>query len=260
MKYLKLFESWINEADGESSKPFNPDKPDETLIVDISAQDLASLDDKKLAAALSSILNRAYFTKEGVLTNTKLTVSPCYFTDKSSNFTAYSKRYGKAEMSDGDTKFNIYVLSDDDKSNFDKITDAYIEKAKGSMEPSFIVYLESEPIKLVKFSKETDIVVLNSRCFLLHPNESWKNTFKGGPEDFAISCEMYVQKDNNMPLFDTKITLGDLVLTLQDTMKSKGEFNTDLGGHAASNVGWAFGLELPDKYAPKMGGIKRESK
>ena len=38
MKYIKLFESWLNEADTNSK--LDPKKPDSTLVVDITVGDI----------------------------------------------------------------------------------------------------------------------------------------------------------------------------------------------------------------------------
>lgn len=264
MKYLKLFENWINESGELVSKPFNPNNPDETLIIDISAQDLAKLDDQKMADVLSSIFNRAFMGKDEVLTDTKIEVIPCYFTDKPTTFVSHGEKFAKAEMSYGDEKFSIYSLIGDAEEEsdfyFSKKFDNYIETAKGSYEPSFLVHLESKPIEFIKFAREKNIIRLSSRCFLIHPDVNWREVFKGGAETGAIAGNIYVQDTNNSDPYEIKMSLGDLIISLKDTMESNGKFTTNDTLVDAQTIGYYFSYELPDgKYIPKMGGVKKAS-
>jgi hypothetical protein len=67
MKYVKLFENWLNEAEeGKSEvKPFDPKKPYETLVVDITNEDFAK-SDKKQKIVIESILARCFDKTEKV--------------------------------------------------------------------------------------------------------------------------------------------------------------------------------------------------
>lgn len=57
MKYVKLFEHWLYEAEG-GVKPFDPKNPGATLLVDITVGDMFK-DDETVSATLESVLNRA---------------------------------------------------------------------------------------------------------------------------------------------------------------------------------------------------------
>ena len=56
MKYVKLFENWLNEAEGEV-KPFDAKVPGTTLVVDITQEDLLK-DSKETHKILQSMFNR----------------------------------------------------------------------------------------------------------------------------------------------------------------------------------------------------------
>ena len=58
MKYIKLFENWLNEADSEESKkPFNPQKPNLTNVLLIKSEDLTKNPNQEVDI-LKSIVDR----------------------------------------------------------------------------------------------------------------------------------------------------------------------------------------------------------
>ena len=63
MKYVKLFENWLNEADEakpatfDSEKPFDFSKPNETAIVDITGKEVGN-DPLQVQKVIETTINR----------------------------------------------------------------------------------------------------------------------------------------------------------------------------------------------------------
>ena len=53
MKHIKLFENWLNEAES-TAKAFDPKKPYNTLVVDITKEQLFA-DETKTARVIDSL-------------------------------------------------------------------------------------------------------------------------------------------------------------------------------------------------------------
>ena len=79
MKYVKLFENWLNEAEGEV-KPFDAKVPGTTLVVDITQEDLLK-DSKETHKILQSMFNRGMAKKDAPDVEESIKVIPLYVGD-----------------------------------------------------------------------------------------------------------------------------------------------------------------------------------
>ena len=77
MKYVKLFENWLNEAEGGAVKPFDAKDPGETLVVDITEEDLYK-DPKVMHIILQSMFNRGAAKKDSPDVPEAIEVIPLY--------------------------------------------------------------------------------------------------------------------------------------------------------------------------------------
>ena len=78
MKYLKLFESWLNEQDEATTKQFSPDKSFESPVLDILQKDFFSIKNpEQVTKVLKSVIGRGV-EKKSVDTkeSTAVTVKP----------------------------------------------------------------------------------------------------------------------------------------------------------------------------------------
>jgi hypothetical protein len=265
MKYVKLFENWLLEAEGEVAKPatFDPKKPSKTLIVDISQENMAKLVPDWQASWLRKILNKAYYKKDTIDFDEELKVSVNYCTvgvvgngreergtQKKKNASNYASFKGLGEDAPFDAiKWKVVADAWDDgqldeTSDINTISFAELQKNKT---PLFFVTLDgSTPETLPE--KESDIYVFlkaSTKSFILAPTS---DSFKNG-KDFAINSEFNIWTDNGDSY--STVTLGNLIMNIQNYLDNGGKL-LDIKPKP-QEIAKALGYEIPDNYAPGQG-------
>jgi len=236
MKYLKLFENWLNEAEGATSevKPFDPSKPFDTRIVDISNEDFTKADDEQKRVIIGSILAKC-FDKSEKVTDSKIRVS--FFTvtdfktvpgqDKTDNvrFTLKDK--------DGNAAFITCI-------NAGKIQDAksiYVVSMGGE---DILGGSHKDTIEQTNNPEKKKIVLVSSDK-------------AGKPEDFVLSSDWIVY-DHTKGAKETIIesTLGNIAAFATTKFANIAMLKNANAGNP-KNLAKALGYEIPENYAPGKG-------
>jgi hypothetical protein len=246
MKYIKLFENWLNEAEeGKSEvKPFDAKKPFETLVVDISNEDFEK-SDKGQKSIILSILAKC-FDKTEKVEESKVMVR------------GYKADFDEGNVG-GTSRLNIendneslrVFFKTNDEGFFDKIT-------KFSSKPCFLV------TKIDSF-KHNDNGYLNRSksesipVILVFPEDG------GDPKDFVLNSKCLIYNHNLVAVNKEKNffegTIGSLAAWSADQFKFASiDKLKDTNAGKPQNIAKALGYEIPDNYAPKDGGIEVTTK
>jgi hypothetical protein len=234
MKYLQLFENWLNEAEtGKSeAKPFDPSKPNDTLVVDITKDQLFG-DETKTASILQSLLSKA-FDKTEKVSSPKVSVqkftaydyppTPGGFYLKLSNKTQTEGQYrvfltkkaanelGLSDMTD--LKDPVYLVTLENKQDW------VDEKFKISIDAkTYLLFKDPEDE-----GKKDDLAL----------NTKWQ-VVGGQTKDEAISC-----------------TLGQ-ILALASTKLENSAMLKDSKAGTPQSIAQLLGYEIPDNYTPGKG-------
>ena len=231
MKYLKLFENWLNEAEG-SAKIFDPSKPNETLVVDITKEELLS-DENKVAIIIQSLLSKA-FDKTEKITSPKISVQ---------KFTAY----------DYPTAAGGFYLKLSDKTQTEGQYRVFLaKKAASELSLSDMTELK-DPVYLVTLENKKDWVDeklkinMDAKTFLLFkdPEDNTKD------EDFALNTTWQVvggeKKDEAV-----SCTLGQ-ILALASTKLENSSILKDAKSGTPQSIAQILGYKIPDNYTPGKG-------
>ncbi len=255
MKYIKLFESWLNEVDektynseaaiqvksddvinGKSEmKPFDPKKPDETLVVDIDGFDLSVDDSKYASRIIASILGRCV-KKDEKGNDPELTVIRMKIDD------VQRPNQGLATI----------FLKDGSGSDFKRIQ--MIIPSELSVEENTYVYY---------ISKYTSDDWVNDKGLILHKPKTFLVFDTGGIEEgFALNREFTIidwsKESKNLPE-PIKTTLGG-ICALATTNFENLAILKDTNEAKPQNIAKALGYEIPENYTPKQGVTKREER
>ena len=249
MKYVKLFENWLNEAEGGAVKPFDPDKPANTLVVDITNENLAKADENNQAEILKGILcksahnidasDESYQSKKGY------TIIPYTFKSKENN-TIELRNNNQEKYS----KVDLYAGVESSFAGWNKMT-TFNKKV------CFLVYTEGDK----PFFGENEFVIKRSGNYsrlLIFP--------VGGddPKDFLLNSKWLVHLHNpdaitkETSFYET--TLGCIAAwaNVQFKYTSVDTLN-DKNAGTPQNIAKLLGYEIPENYAPGQGVEKKKA-
>ena len=259
MKYVKLFENWLNEAENKV-KPFDPKNPWSTSLLDISAKDVYNLfytkgADLKLAEdVMNRILTSIYLKSDGnekELKKTEFDGSAMAFTFKyKPNEKDYKgKRYITFTLADGTEA----ILKEDswshwgmDEDNLEKLDQSGI---------GFVITDQGSTNQTITRKHKGDIHLSpkNTDTFLF-PN--------GGVQDeskIAItSCNYTVFR--LFPTLGPPVEKSPLFNALAYASRDDSKALLGKGEPSLADLGNYFGYTIPDNYTPKQGGIKKIKK
>ena len=238
MKYLKLFENWLNEAE-EGSKTFSPDKPWETLVFDVSNEDMFG-NTEKLNTILKSILAKSFDKTELKDSNSVsvVTLYPYDFSADSKGIILYSKPSGQGDK---------YVIKTDVVKFSQKLKSIGIE---------FTDFRDNQVVYLVT----------------LGTNQNWKdgeNNIKIDPKTFFVFADNKPQDEK--PVLNsewvavtdiqnpTKVTLGQIAAYSSTKFENLATLKDKSLGSIVS-IAKMFGYEIPETYTPKKDEVKKIAK
>ncbi len=260
MKYIKLFENWLNEADNTGVKPFDPKKPEETLVVDISQEDLLK-DPNRTNRILQSIFSRAMAKKDAPDVEESISVIPLYVNSKNPSKDPFiettateGKNRGKEIISSimlYDYNNKLYFLKTNMLSD-EQLRDEIISLQKNKT-PIFIVMKEDYD----DWYEEGDINKIqssNKNIIILFPSNLQKYEMNDA-KDFSLNVEFRIFENVR---FAPPITLGSIVKDIAANLgKSNFIFDKSV---KPQDIAQALGYEIPENYTPKQGVTKREER
>jgi hypothetical protein len=276
MKYVKLFENWLNEAEGGAVKPapaFNPKKPSKTLVVDISQKDMAACltTTESLQNCLYSFLNRGYFKKDPLDSDEdQIICVPCRIgysgrdekkvgSKKKYYFTQSIKNdYEDLGFPDNRAKLIWEDPDADPDASGDSGVDGNVKQFKEMKENKAPVFYITKSGFIPKVDKD-EVFQPSPGAFFLIPADTkynWNDTFKGTEKDFALNSQFTIIDGRD--LNNQTVTLGDLVLNIQDALNNNKRIKPS--SPKPQDIAQALGYTIPDNYTPKMGGIEVKAK
>ena len=236
MKYVKLFENWLNEAEEGATevKPFDPSKPFDTRIVDISNEDFSKANDEQKRVIIGSILAKC-FDKSEKVTDSKIRVS---------FFTIDEMKTVPGQDNTNNVKFTL--KGEDGKAAFITCVNAGKIQDEKSL---YVVSMGGEDI-LTGTYKDTIEQTNNPEKKRIVLFSSGK---EGKPEDFVLSSNWTVY-DHTKGAKETIIeaTLGN-VAAFATTKFANTAMLKDANAGNPKNLAKALGYEIPENYAPKQG-------
>ena len=233
MKYVKLFENWLYEAEeGQTEvKPFDPAKPFETRIVDITNDDFSKADEKQKRVIIGSILAKC-FDKSEKVTESKIRVT-------------YFKVDAMKTVGNTGDMYRFDLKSEDGKTAF--ITCKNGKKLEDAS-AFYIVTLSDDEIVSGTYKDEIQPKSGNSKRFILVSNDKGA---KG--DDFVLNSNWIVydfNKDAKETTFES--TLGN-VAALATTKLENVAILKDANAGKPESLAKALGYEIPANYAPGKG-------
>ena len=187
MKYVKLFENWLNEAE---VKPFDPKAPGATLVVDITQEDLLK-DPKETHTILQSMFNRGMAKKDAPDVEESIKVIPLYVGDsKAPNDEPFKTPQGSTTIA------SIIVNDSEGKKYYVKVNTG------GSQLEDELKALQKNktPIFLVTSSKNeawhvdkdgVEIIQPSNEVVILLPENNQKWEIKAA-KDFSLNVEFSI--------------------------------------------------------------------
>lgn len=266
MKYVKLFENWLNEAEVAKPAPkFNTMSPSKTLVVDISQKNMAAClakSNDSLSNALYSFLSRGYAKKDPLDDGEdQIICVPCrigYSGTEEKKVGNKKKYYFTQSILDdySDLGFPeskaklIWENPDGDDSGDtgeDGNVDQFVQMKKNKAPVFFISKSDFTP----KVDKDGFFEPSPGAFYLIPADtkENWNDTFKGTEKDFALDSQFTII-DGRM-LGNQTVTLGDLVLNIQDALNNNKRIKPS--SPKPQEIAKALGYEIPDNYAPGQG-------
>jgi len=244
MKYVKLFENWLNEAEeGKSEvKPFDPKKPGETLVVDITSLDFNQDDGKYSSRIMGSILGKCVKKnekeKDSELTIIKFNIEEIRIPQYLKTATIFVKE-GRAS---GVSK-TIKMIIPNDLNLQEGDSVYYISKYSGEDWVSETGYPN---------------ILKKPKTFLFFPSgmsgDSSGNGFCLYEEGHLINWS-----DPKESIQAIKTTLGGICAFATSNFENLAILK-DANAGKPQNIAKALGYEIPDNYAPKDGGIEVTTK
>lgn len=265
MKYVKLFENWLNEAE---VKPFDSKNPGETLIVDITVEDMFK-DDVTAASTLESVLNRAIAKKDSADAPKAVKVERFQFefNDKESLQKALKENKDGLPITNVDTKTKYFIQYFDIESeamgNFEKLIEGN----------QTLLLVSPEGAEYAKESKRKalasrPVIELTNDVFLLgcDPNaktwDGYVSTLGGGTSimdtkklvvfSLLTGTTITVNNCNLIGLFQImsdSAVRKTAIAKLSFRSYPTGDFNM---AQAAKTLGY----KIPKDYSSKQGGIE----
>lgn len=268
MKYLKLFENWLNEAEGEV-KPFDPKNPGASLVVDITAGDMFK-DDQTAATTLESILNRAIAKQDSPEAPKAVKVERFQFEFEGDlekmKSSMKENKYG-LPITNLDTNKKYFIqlfdLDSDTRGNFEKLiaqnqTLLMVSPASGEYSS------ESKREAL----KSRPVIELSNDVFILGCDlnaKTWNGYTSSVGEGTSVLDAK--KKTNFILLTGGTISANDCNLiglfqimsdsAVRKTAISKLSFKTyPTGDFNMEKVAKTLGYKIPKDYSSKQGGIE----
>ena len=261
MKYIKLFENWLYEAE-EGGKPFDPNNPGATLVVDITQEDLYK-DPKVMHIILQSMFNRGAAKKDSPDVPEAIKIIPLYVG------WAKHKKPEDAWHMDSNTLKEVYVsgvngeeyvirehLSGEDATDATK----EYENLMKNKSPIFLLTRNKDNW----FEKKGDASWITLKAsgegagnVLLSSTSVSGNWNIKKPKDFALDSSVWTKQQSSLQ--GSEISVGDLIM-LMPAFVGGGLLNKWNEPKEVTEIAQALGYTIPDNYTPKMGGIKKEEK
>ena len=247
MKYVKLFENWLNEAE---AKPFDANKPGETLIVDITQENLLK-DSKETSKILQSMFNRGMAKKDKPDVEESVKVIPFFVGDaKDSN----AEPFKQAASSSGSLVMKSIIISDmEGKKYYVKV------ETGGSQLEDELKSLQKNktPIFLVASAKNElwhtekdgiEIITPSNEVVILLPENNQKWEIKS-PKDFSLNVEFAIL--NGKKISTSPISLGSIVKNIGN-IASKSQLSNDKTA-TPKLLADMLGYQIPEDYTPGKG-------
>ena len=235
MKYIKLFESWLNEAEeGQAEvKPFDPKNPGETLVVDIDGYDLSKDDSKYTSRIIASMLGRCV-KKDEKGTDSDLNVIKM----KVDEVTSQGPAISIIDVKEGNASHKIRMI---------------IPKELSLEINTYVYYI----------SKNAPDAWVNDKGFIFKQPKTFLVFDTGGiDKGFALDREFTVVDWSNNKTNEVepiKTTLGG-ICALATTDFENLAILKDTNEAKPQNIAKALGYEIPPNYAPKQGVTKRQER
>lgn len=238
MKYLKLFENWLNEAESGAVKPFDPQKSIQTKVVDITNENFAKVSDvKQQRNILRGILNKCFAKKEDYEEG-EIKMYPCKYSSDQDNRMKLDIE-GKGECDLRTQNRNISFPGWDKMGKFDGKNCFFVALEKDTKIFTGTYGDQIEP------SKQADLPRV-----IIFP--------VGGddPKGFLLNSKWLVQYCNNEAIKAEKsfyeTTLGCIAAWASDQFKDISALG-DTNAGKPQNIAKILGYEIPDNYAPGQG-------
>jgi hypothetical protein len=253
MKYVKLFENWLNEAEGEV-KPFDPKAPGATLVVDINQEDLLK-DPKETHTILQSMFNKGMAKKDKPGVEETIKVVPLYVGNP--------KLPAKDPylIPPGTERITSIIVNDSEGNKYN----VKVETGGSQLEDELKALQKNKtPIFLVTSSKNeawhvdkdgVEIIQPSNEVVILLPENNQKWEIKAA-KDFSLNVEFSIL--NGKKLSTSLISLGSIVKNIGN-IASKAQLVNDKAA-TPIDVAGILGYEIPKDYTPKMGGVKKLEK
>lgn len=266
MKYVKLFENWLLEAEG-GVKPFDPSKPFETLMVDITAKETSVIFDKdkdlKQAESLMNRFLKSIYKKsdgpelEGETIPLKAIAfkSEFFHRDNTSELSKSKKSYIELTDSNG----NAILLMDDSEGSVigtgwkelglwegRTLTISIKDNFNGLV---FIITKEND-IQTKESKNDNKNIVLNKGDIILALSSM--DASEKRPSVLGQDCA--VIQFGKVP--QTRMSLFTALKYCADDSQKLRSTGIEKPSVLASYLGYT----VPDNYTPKQGGIKKADK
>ena len=253
MKYVKLFENWLNEAEGEV-KPFDAKAPGATLVVDITQEDLLK-DSKETHTILQSMFNKGMAKKDAPDVGESIKVVPLYVGNP--------KLPAKDPylIPPGTERITSIIVNDSEGNKYN----VKVETGGSQLEDELKALQKNKtPIFLVTSSKNeawhvdkdgVEIIQPSNEVVILLPENNQKWEIKAA-KDFSLNVEFSIL--NGKKLSTSLISLGSIVKNIGN-IASKAQLVNDKAA-TPIDVAGILGYEIPKDYTPKMGGVKKLEK
>ena len=252
MKYIKLFENWLNEAE---AKPFDANKPSETLVVDITQEDLLK-NPQETPKILQSMFNRGMAKMDKPDVEESVKVIPLFVGDPKAPTSEPFK------IPQGSTTIASIVVNDSEGKKY------YVKVETGGtqLEEELVALQKNKtPIFLVTSSKndawhfnkdgQVEIIKPSNEVVILLPENNQKWEIKN-PKDFSLNVEFSIL--NSKKISNSTISLGSIVKNIGN-IASKSQLSNDKTA-TPKLLADMFGYQIPEDYAPKQGVTKREER
>lgn len=242
MKYVKLFENWLNEAEGKI-KPFDPKKPGDTLVFDISAWDVNAY---KIESAYQSIFNRLLAKTDSPDVEQKVIVT----------------QYNLYLDSDNTAK-NVYLTNLNDLSKSFTAGEYAILDQTEVPDPvinnEFVPYaVRGKDVKIPSKKSKYKLAGYNvppSECFFVIFPVKWPNTSDKKTPFFTEDSSFYVWGGGDKVELVSLSKIVNGFLNFEEKGKMVFDKSIDL-----KQLAEVLGYEIPDNYTPKKGGAKKIEK
>jgi hypothetical protein len=251
MKYVKLFENWLNEAE---VKPFDAKAPGTTLVVDITQEDLLK-DSKETHTILQSMFNKGMAKKDAPDVEETIKVIPLYVGNpKLPNKDPFL-------IPDGTETIKSIIVNDSEGNKYN----VKVETGGSQLEDELKALQKNKtPIFLVTSSKNeawhvdkdgVEIIQPSNEVVILLPENNQKWEIKAS-KDFSLNVEFSIL--NGKKLSTSLISLGSIVKNIGN-IASKAQLVNDKSA-TPMDVAGILGYEIGKDYTPKRGGVKKLEK